>query len=234
MCDTAEIKTQNVINNLNSISKKVAIKTSTVISDSINRQLKFYSDELEKINAKILVANDMYQRSRLNYFNSTIGLPEYKDFVDVFFTYYNNVRNGSSYSPLVSFTTSVGDISFVNENFEFRLSPPNNNPAWFQLGKKESTENSELIKAWLDDVEQSKKALGYLQADSTTKKSDYGEYTIKTFVKGDMFLTTHFQYERVQGTYGRHSLQYTYFVKVGSTKLNKAGRLMEYSNKLGN
>lgn len=52
--------------------------------------------------------------------------------------------------------------------------------------------------------------LGYVRQYRRTKPSDYGEYTEALYTKGDMYFKTFVQYQRVQGTYGRHSLHYTY------------------------
>jgi hypothetical protein len=51
--------------------------------------------------------------------------------------------------------------------------------------------------------------------------------------KGDMYFKTYFQYERVQGTYGRHSLQYTYYVEIGSEVRKARYELEQYNQKLG-
>jgi hypothetical protein len=75
--------------------------------------------------------------------------------------------------------------------------------------------------------------LGYVQQYRRTKPSDYGESTETRYTKGDMYFKTFMQYQRVQGTYGRHSLQYTYYVETGSDARRKEYELEQYNKKLG-
>lgn len=109
-----------------------------------------------------------------------------------------------------SFYTSLGPIGFQKSHFTFAYIPSSRLLAWLKIGKDNSSENSELIKAWLGEAERAKVRLGYVRQYRRTKPSDYGEYTEALYTKGDMYFKTFVQYQRVQGTYGRHSLHYTY------------------------
>jgi len=102
-----------------------------------------------------------------------------------------------------------------------------------KIGKANSTENSELIKAWIEESAAAKEKLGYVRQYRTTKPSDYGEYTEALYRKGDMYFKTYLQYQRVQGTYGRHSLQYTYYVEIGSEVRKRQYDLEAVQSKTG-
>jgi hypothetical protein len=102
-----------------------------------------------------------------------------------------------------------------------------------KIGKDDSSENSELIKAWLEEAERAKVRLGYVRQYRRTKPSDYGDYTEALYRKGDMYFKTFLQYQRIQGTYDRHSLQYTYYVETGSDARRQQYELEQYNEKLG-
>jgi hypothetical protein len=50
---------------------------------------------------------------------------------------------------------------------------------------------------------------------------------------GDMYFKTYFQFERILETYGRHSMQYTYYVEIGSKQRREQFQLEQYARKLG-
>jgi hypothetical protein len=144
--------------------------------------------------------------------------------------YSSKFKNNSGYEQ---FQTQRGEISFYSSSFDFVYARNPFQLACLRIGKKESTENAELIKAWLNESANAKIRLGYRNIYSRTKNAEYGEYTEKFYEKGDLYFKTYFQYERVQGTYDRHSLQYTFYVETGSKERKARMELEQYINKLG-
>jgi hypothetical protein len=145
----------------------------------------------------------------------------------------------SEYSELVQkrkslqFQTYKGNINFSSDNLAMIYVPSVKKLASIKIGKKEVTENEQLIKAWIEESEKVKVLMGYERKYKTTNRSTYGEYIEGLYTKGDSYIKTYFQYERVQGTYARHSLQYTYFVEIGSEKRMKQAQSEQYNKKLG-
>jgi hypothetical protein len=142
-------------------------------------------------------------------------------------------KQSNNFAPIVSFNTSQGLIEFQKRQFTFAYIPSSNILAWLKIGKDDSQENSELIKAWLNEAERAKIKMGYTRQYRKTKPSDYGEYTESLYRKGDMYFKTFIQYQRVQGTYGRHSLEYSYYVEIGSDLRRQKYELEQYNLNLG-
>jgi len=111
--------------------------------------------------------------------------------------------------------------------------PSSKRIAWIRIGKAGSTENSKLIKAWLDEAARAKLSLGYARTNCTTRPADYGDYTECLYRKGDAYFRTYYQHQRVQGTYDRYSLEYTYYVETGSESRKAQYGLEQYNQKLG-
>jgi hypothetical protein len=71
-----------------------------------------------------------------------------------------------------------------------------------------------------------------LISDNTVNKND-GQAKEKHYTKGDMYFKTFFQYKSVRGMNDRDSLQYDFFVEVGSESRSETARLESYNKKLG-
>jgi len=141
--------------------------------------------------------------------------------------------SGSSYGHAVTFQTDNGPIVFSHSNISMFFIPSSRELARIRIGKTATTENSELIKTWIVDSREAKKKLGYKLIYKRTKPSDYGEYTEVLMKKGDLYFKTYFQHERVLETYGRHSLQYTYYVETGSSSRLERAKLEQANAALG-
>lgn len=161
------------------------------------------------------------------------GLPELIDLDELEKLYAASARQskGSNYSH--EFTAPKGSITFWSSNVNLTYVPSTQKLAFVRIGRNQSNENAELIKAWLEQATSAKSALGYRKVNSKKRPADYGEYTETEFRKGDMYFKTYFQFERVQGTYNRHSMQYTYYVETGSISRREQYFLELYNRKLG-
>lgn len=133
----------------------------------------------------------------------------------------------------IEFPTPKGSIWFSDRDMTLAYVPSTKQLAFLRIGRKASSENVELIRAWLSQATDAKVTLGYRQIDRKTRPSDYGEYNEAEYRKGDMYFRTYFQFERVQGTYGRFSMQYTYYVETGSISRRNRHFLEQYNRKLG-
>jgi len=143
-------------------------------------------------------------------------------------------KQGLSYlNSIESFETEHGSINFDKTDFSFVYIPSSGKLARLRIGKSNSTLNSQLINAWLDESAEVKQRQGYRLIYNRTRNADYGEYTEKMYRNDDMYFKTYYQYERVQGTYDRHSLQYTFYVEVGSKSRNEQYEMEQYNQKLG-
>jgi hypothetical protein len=71
-----------------------------------------------------------------------------------------------------------------------------------------------------------------LISDNTVKKND-GQARERHYAKGDMYFKTFFEYKSVRGMNDRDSLQYDFFVEVGSESRSEAATLESYNQKLG-
>lgn len=162
------------------------------------------------------------------------GLPEQVE-LDELNDYYAKKFGGNTeaFGLVESFNTAVGPITFQKHHFSFAYLLSSKRLARLRIGKDGSTENSKLIRTWLDESADAKVRLGYVRQYRITKPSDYGEYTEALYRKGDMYFKTYFQYQRMQGTYDRYSLQYTYYVEVGSNARSRQFDLEQYNQKLG-
>jgi hypothetical protein len=134
---------------------------------------------------------------------------------------------------IASFQTSKGTLSFEKDDFGFQYVPSTRKLARLRIGKENSTIDPEIIKAWLSDAESAKNKLGYrLISDNTVNKND-GQAKEKHYTKGDVYFKTFFQYESVRGMNDRDSLQYDFFVEVGSESRSETASLESYNKKLG-
>lgn len=160
------------------------------------------------------------------------GLPELVE-LDELGRVYGQQASSQGYQQSIEFPTAKGSIWFSGRDVTLAYVPSTKQLAHVRIGKKATSENAELIRAWLSQATDAKVRLGYQQVDRKSRPADYGEYTETEYRKGDMYFRTYFQYERVQGTYGRHSMQYTYYVETGSMSRRDRYNLEQYNRKLG-
>jgi len=203
----------------------VQAKLSEIAQEEVlkaKRQVEDLKQEKAKIDDEILATRKV-QIEKLGVALENVSLDKLEE------TYREVTQRRNSFS----FQTARGVLSFSGDNVSMEYVPSIKKLASLKMGKKGVTENEELVKAWIDESEMSKISLGYLKKFKVTRKSTYGEVTEGYYTKGDSYMKTYFQYERVQGTYARHSLQYTYFVEVGSDQRKKQSQAEQYNKKLG-
>lgn len=201
---------------------------------ALNENLARYRAELQQIQEEI-----DSERSRLSELVETTqraeaGLPELIELDDLN-TYYGEklAEAESLQATIASFQTSNSTLSFEKGDFSFQYVPSTRKLARLRIGKENSTIDPEIIKAWLSDAESAKDKLGYrLISDNTVNKND-GQAKEKHYTKGDMYFKTFFQYKSVRGMNDRDSLQYDFFVEVGSESRSETARLESYNKKLG-
>jgi hypothetical protein len=201
---------------------------------ALNEKLARYRAELQQIQEEI-----DSERSRLSELVETrqraeAGLPELIELDDLN-TYYGEklAEAESLQATIASFQTSNSTLSFEKDDFSFQYVPSTRKLARLRIGKENSTIDPEIIKAWLSDAESAKNKLGYrLISDNTVNKND-GQAKEKHYTKGDMYFKTFFQYKSVRGMNDRDSLQYDFFIEVGSESRSETARLESYNKKLG-
>lgn len=232
-------KIHSTVEELKNKITEESISSIEVQTDRIaENHLDVFREELQAIQNRISVERTRLEQIEEKRVRELSGLPEQVSLDDLYKSYKvktdDNSYSSLSLNRIESFKTEKGTISFTSSNYSFAIIPSNNLIAWMKLGKNNSNLNSELIKAWLEESEDIKLKQGYRLVSNRTYDSDYGETTEKLFRNGDMYFKTYLQYQRVQGTYGRHSLQYTFHVEVGSTSRKDRYQLEQYNRKLGN
>lgn len=214
----------------NTIESDLTLVANSISNDHVNK----LKDQLNQLTLDISQQEDSLIKVQAEFDRAINGLPEHVE-LDKLNNYYGNKWREVTEFPYIieTFNTSQGALSFQKGHFTFAYLPSSRKLAWIKIGKKDSNENSELIKAWLNEAESAKIRLGYEEIYRTTKSADYGEYTEALFQKDDMYFKTFLQHQRVQGTYNRHSLQYTYYVETGSDARKQQYELEQYNKKLG-
>lgn len=198
-----------------------------------DEQVRLLEERLQKLT--IEVSNREVQLKKIEQLRDRIdrGLPELVELDQLGRDYSVRLKGAGYYGAIDTFNTSLGPITFARNDFTLAYIPSSHRLAWLKIGKRDSGDNSKLIKSWLDEAESAKLRLGYIRVYRTTNPSDYGEYTETLYRKGDMYFKTYFQHQRVQGTYDRHSLQYTFYVETGSDSRRQQYELEQYNQKLG-
>jgi len=213
------------------VTKKLADKSNAIVAESLSG----YQEQLLTLKKNISTTTSELERLRKTTDLASKGLPELIELDDLRKYYAKKLDNKDkySYSSVESFDTSKGKINFSISDFDFEIVPSTNELAWIRIGKKNSSLNAELIKAWIIDSRDVKKKFGYKQIYKKTKPADYGQYTEVLLKKGDMYFKTYYQFQRVQGTYDRHSLQYTFYVEIGSKTRKEKAKLERFNRSLG-
>lgn len=213
-----------------STRKRVKLQADAALNDKLAR----YRTELQQIQEEI-----DSERSRLSELVETrqraeTGLPELIELDDLN-TYYGEKLAGaeSLHATIESFQTSQGTLSFEKDDFGFQYVPSTRKLARFRIGKENSTIDPDLIKAWLSDAEAAKSKLGYRLISDHTKNTNDGQAKERLYTKGDMYFKTFFQHRSVRGMNDRDSLQYDFFIEVGSESRSETARLESYNRKLG-
>lgn len=219
---------------LKSLHDSVASDLASAARAVSDEEARAFEDRLRQLTAEVSRREAELAALKAERDRTLNGLPEQVDLDQLNDYYAAKWKTETGYfSAVETFNTALGPITFQKSDFTFAYVPSSKRLAWVKIGKDDSTENSELIKAWINESERAKMRLGYTREYRRTKPADYGEYTEALYRKGDMYFKTFLQYQRVQGTYGRHSLQYTYYVESGSTARKQQYELEHYNEKLG-
>jgi len=219
---------------LKSLQETVASDLASVAETVSDEQAKALEERLRLVTAEVSKREAELKNAQAERDRILSGLPEQVELDELNDYYAPKWKQQTSYRGTVeTFHTSQGPISFQKNHFSFAYIPSSKRLAWLKIGKDDATENSELIKAWLDESARAKVRLGYVREYRSTKPSDYGEYTEALYRKGDMYFKTYLQHQRILETYGRHSLKYTYYVETGSHARKQQYELEQYNQKLG-
>ena len=229
--DALEQTKERVANELaTSTRRRVKIQAD----GALNEKLALYRAELQQIQEET-----EFEKSRLSELGETrqraeSGLPELIELDDLNIYYGEKLAEAESlHATIESFQTSKGTLSFDKNDLGFQYVPSTGKLARFRIGKEDSTIDRDLIRAWLSDAEAAKSKLGYLLiSDNTVNKND-GQAKERLYKKGDMYFRTFFEHRSVRGMNDRDSLQYDFFVEVGSESRSETARLESYNQKLG-
>ena len=213
-----------------SMRRRVNLETDAVLNEKLVR----YRAELQQIQEEIEL-----ERSRLSELSETkqraeAGLPELIELDDLNTYYGEKISEDKSLRATIeSFETSKGTLSFDKHDLGFQYVPSTGKLARLRIGKNNSTIDPEIIKAWLSDAESAKSKLGYRLISDHTKNTNDGQAKERHYEKGDMYFKTYFQHKSVRGMNDRHSLQYDFFIEVGSETRLETAKLESYNQKLG-
>ena len=232
---TMEINTSgnNAVAKINNQAEKVKEEINNYLENKlnaycnnvINKKLILFESKLSNIQQNIQEEMTELEEIKSKKQRELANLPEYVD-LDSLYQHYKD-------STSVTFDTEKGQINFSSYNIQIAMIPSIQKVAWIRIGKETSSENTSLIKAWLNESINQKTKQDYKLISENTNPSDYGEYTEKLYTKGDMYLKTYYQYIRYQGTYDSKYYRYTYYVEVGSTKRKNLYIREQYNSKLG-
>ena len=231
-----------IINNIKAVAEdeKHSITSSfkTDLLEEIELTIKerklALESELDDLIKKKRDTEDQLRKLKEDNARAINNLPSKVELEDIRRHYADKLRNSNSYYDTVeSFETEHGTISFQASDFDFKLIPSTGHLAWIRIGKDNSTLNSEIIEAWLEAAIWSKEKQGYINIEDDKSPTDYGQAHARVFKKGDMYFKAYYQYSRVSGTYGRHSLQYKFYIEIGSFQLKEQARLEDYNQKIG-
>ena len=146
--------------------------------------------------------------------------------------YYVSKWNEAGFSE--AFETAAGNISFWKSDFSFAYVPSSRAVAYIRIGKNDDGGTSrEIIRAWLKEAAELKIRLGYSKSYQRSGPAEYGDYTEALYRKGDAYLKTYFRQSRVQGTYGRFSLEYDYYIEFGSAARADRYKLETLNSRIG-
>jgi len=199
----------------------------------IKEKLEKFSIQLNSLYKKIEDEQNIYKKLKLKNERLEKGLPKIVDLDNLNEYYSKRMNSVRKFETVELFETSMGTISFTKSDIKREYIPSTSQLAMIRIGKINSTLNSELIKAWLNDSRRIKEKFGYREISNSTRPSDYGKYTEILLTKGDMYFKIYYQYVRVQGTYGSHSLQYTFYVEIGSFNRKEKANIEKYNQSLG-
>ena len=144
----AQIKktTTKSINDILQTSKVAQDKLGKTLRETsvwiLDQQLNKFKTELQSIEQKIETQQVTYQREKSKIERLENGLPEQVELDDLY------ARYSKKYSGNEIFHTSKGSISFDLSEIEYTIVPSTGKVASIRIGKKQSSENSELIMAW--------------------------------------------------------------------------------------
>ena len=191
---------------------------------SLDMTLSNYKKKVEEYEAKIDDQNSEYKRLVNRNKRKEQDLPTLVSLEEIYQKY--------SQSNYLNFTTDEGELTI--QNIKYYFLPESKKIAYIKIGEESVTKRSELIKAFIEDSETSKIKEGYRLIKNQNSSTDYGKIKKKTFVKGDAYMNTSYEFERVQGTYDRHSFLYTYYIELGSVSRKKEFKSQHYANRIGN
>lgn len=174
--------------------------------------------------SELLAIEDMRRRAQQ-------GLPGVVT-LDSLNSYYAQRWNESGF--VESFDTRAGTISFGQSAFTFAYLRSPRDIAFIRIGRnRDSFTSREIIQAWLRESIEAKQRQGYQRAYVRSGPAEYGEYTESLYRKGDAYIKTFFRFSRIQGTYDRYSLEYDFFVEVGSTARAERYKAEQYNSRIG-
>lgn len=210
--------------------RELASSTET----AVNQQLQIFDNRLSELTEKVEKRREELSRLEKERDLVSKGLPGAVNFDELGQYYEKILAKDFQYNvPAERFSTAAGEIDFAKRNIQIVRLLSNGSTVLIKIGKDDSLENAELIRAWIAEAERAKTKLGYSREYRRVRPADYGQVTESLFKKGDFYFKTFLQYQRIQGTYGRHSLQYTYFVETGSISRKERYELEQYNRKLG-
>ncbi len=193
-------------------------------SDQVRAEADSLSREVMRRRAEIVQLQEARERT-INDLPGVVTL-------DSLNSYYASRWSEASFSE--TFDTQSGSISFLKRDFTFAYLRSPRNIAFIRMGReRDSYSSREVIQAWLREAAEAKQRQGYQRVYLRSGPAEYGEYTEGMYRNGDAYIKTFFRYSRVQGTYDRFSLQYDFFIEIGSTARAKRYKAEQYSSRIG-
>lgn len=216
---------QSFLNSLKGVLEKTADQITIIETRKLTMRM-------ERVDKDLMTRKKELQQFTLDRDRELEGLPEQVELDDLDKSY-TSLRAGNTGRNSESFNTNKGLIVFYKHEFSWANIPSTGRLAFFKIGRSASTENIELIRAWIEEASEAKIKMGYEVRSRDTKPSEYGDYSEVMMEKKDMYFKTYLQRERVQGTYNSKSMQYTYYIEIGSINRRNRFLIEQYNNKLG-
>jgi hypothetical protein len=155
--------------------------------------------------------------------------------------YYDAIKNARerkqgqiSWNPpvVLSFETKAGTLYFYEKDIRYGYLNSRKS-AWLRVGKELSTESGVAVENILQNARDQKLASGFTLVEKKESPADYGKIYTSYLLRGDEYFRTYFQTIRIQGTYGSHSMAYTYFFEAGLLSRRQQWEKEQAENKFG-
>lgn len=135
---------------------------------------------------------------------------------------------------VVSFSTTKGPLTFNVSNIRFGVLK-NRKAAWINIGKQNSPDDGDAVKAWLSECRETKKRAGFVVERDEKRPSEYGTTHEVYMRRGDDYFITILKSMRtaIPESEDAYSWLHTYSIEMGRVSRKKVLAAETAADKLG-